>query len=100
MASDPAIHANFFDLWLSDPANAAKAADMEPVPADMVTASGSGLDPHITLRNALSVYQLDRVAKKRAASPAECERVKQRIADLVRAKSFTPARRGWSASRW
>jgi len=92
VASDPAIHANFFDLWLSDPANAEQAADLEPVTADMVTASGSGLDPHITLRNALSVYQLDRVAKKRAATSADVETVKQRIADLVRAKSFTHCR--------
>jgi K+-transporting ATPase c subunit len=85
-----AEHTNFFDLWLSDPANAAKVADLEPVVADMVMASGSGLDPHITVRNALSVYQLDRVAKKRAASTAEFERVRREIADLVRAKSFTP----------
>jgi K+-transporting ATPase ATPase C chain len=90
VTSDPAIHANFFDLWLSDPANAARVADLEPVVADMVMASGSGLDPHITVRNALSVYQLDRVAKKRAAAPAEFERVRQGVADLVRAKSFTP----------
>ena len=49
----------------------------------MVTASGSGLDPHVTLRNALSVYQLDRVAAKRSAAPAA-------VAELVRSKSFTP----------
>ncbi len=79
-----------FDLWLSDPANASKVADLEPVVADMVTTSGSGLDPHITVRNALSVYQLDRVARKRAASPTEFEKIKVGIAELVRAKSFTP----------
>src|SRR5262249_8205843 len=55
----------YFDRWLQAPANRSKVADLEPVPADMVTASGGGLDPHITLRNALSVYQLDRVATKR-----------------------------------
>lgn len=85
-----AIDALFFDLWLSDPANKSKAADLEPVAADMVMASGSGLDPHITLRNALSVYQLDRVAKKRAASESEVATMRQQIADLLRSRSFTP----------
>lgn len=87
---DAAVHANFFDMWLCDPANAARAADLQPVAADMVMASGSGLDPHITVRNALSPYQLDRVAGKRAASPAEAVRVKKQIAGLVDELSFTP----------
>ena len=38
----------------------------DPVPADAVTASGSGLDPHISLRNA--ELQLPRVAKTLAVS--------------------------------
>lgn len=90
VSSDAGVHANFFDLWLSDPANKEKAADLETAPVDMVTASGSGLDPHITLRNALSVYQLDRVAKKRSATPADVEKTRQAVAELVKAKSFTP----------
>ncbi|HJZ60238.1 MAG TPA: potassium-transporting ATPase subunit C, partial [Gemmataceae bacterium] len=85
-----AIDANFFDMWLQDPANRAKVADLEPVPADMVTASGAGLDPHITLRNALSVYQLDRVAAKRTPPGGDIEKTKQGIAELARKRSFTP----------
>jgi K+-transporting ATPase ATPase C chain len=40
--------------------------DTEAVPADAVTTSGSGLDPHISLRNA--ELQTPRIAKARAMS--------------------------------
>ena len=50
-------------------------AENQVVPADAVTASGSGLDPHISLSNA--ALQTARVAKSRGLAP---EKVKELIA--------------------
>jgi K+-transporting ATPase ATPase C chain len=55
------VAAVFFDMWLQEHPD----VELERVPADMVMASGSGLDPLITLKNAL--YQLERVSTKWAA---------------------------------
>lgn len=57
---------------------ALKAADPtngRPVPVDLVTASGSGLDPHISV--AAAAYQAERVARVRKLSP---DQVKAAIA--------------------
>jgi K+-transporting ATPase ATPase C chain len=55
---------------------ALRAADPDnklPIPADLVTASSSGLDPHITM--AAARYQLARVARERGLPAAEIERL-------------------------
>jgi K+-transporting ATPase ATPase C chain len=54
-----------------------------PVPADFVTASGSGLDPHVSPQGAL--WQVPRIAKARGISP---ERVRAVIEGNVEGRTF------------
>lgn len=60
---------------------AALGAAAEPVPIDLLTTSGSGLDPHISVAGAL--YQVPRVAQARALAP-------ERVRELVEAHTESP----------
>ena len=55
--------------------------ETDAVPADVVTASGSGLDPHIGMRNA--EIQAPRVAKARNIEPAKVRELIQQNTDAA-----------------
>ena len=57
------------------------ASSEHPIPADLVAASGGGLDPHISLAGA--VYQIERVAQARELDP-------DRVRELVQQQAAAP----------
>jgi K+-transporting ATPase ATPase C chain len=79
------VQSIFFDMWRQEHPD----ADLQDIPGDLVTASASGLDPHITLQNA--EYQLDRVAAKWAVNlkkdPAS---VRKEIEQIVQQNASAP----------
>jgi len=58
---------------------AADPGDTAPIPVDLVTASASGLDPHITVAAAL--YQVPRVARARGLSEDQVRSLVLRFAE-------------------
>ncbi len=65
-----AVQARVDALRAADPGNSA------PVPVDLVTASASGLDPHVS--PAAALYQVARVARARKLDPSAVRRLVER----------------------
>ncbi|HYB91150.1 MAG TPA: potassium-transporting ATPase subunit C [Candidatus Binataceae bacterium] len=79
------IQSTFFDMWRQDHAS----ADLQDVPGDMVTTSGSGLDPNILL--ATAEYQLDRVSGKWAQDlKRDPSQVRQEIDQILQEHAYAP----------
>jgi potassium-transporting ATPase KdpC subunit len=71
------VQARVDALRAADPGNTA------PIPVDLVTASGSGLDPHLS--PAAALYQVPRMARERGLSE---EAVRQLVAEHTEGRTF------------
>lgn len=79
------IQSTFFAMWREDHTD----VELQDIPGDLVTASGSGLDPHITLQNA--EFQIDRVASKWAAdTKRDPAAVRQEIRQILLNNASAP----------
>jgi len=76
-ALEEAVKGRIAALKTADPAQTA------PIPVDLVTASGSGLDPHIS--PAAAAWQAPRIARLRGLSP---ETVRKLIAQHTQGRQF------------
>jgi K+-transporting ATPase ATPase C chain len=66
-----------------DALRVADSGNMAAIPVDLVTASGSGLDPHLS--PAAAMYQVPRVARERGLSQ---EFVRQLVAEHTEGRTF------------
>jgi len=76
-ALESAVKDRIAALRAADPGNT------QPVPADLVTASGSGLDPHIS--PAAADYQVARVARERGLSE---QQVRALVTEATQGRTF------------
>lgn len=76
-ALEEAVRVRLEVLRAADPANT------QPVPVDLVTTSGSGLDPHISVAAAL--YQVSRVARARGLAE---EQVRALVEQYTEGRQF------------
>jgi K+-transporting ATPase ATPase C chain len=79
------IQSIFFDMWRTDH----PTDKLQDIPGDMVTTSASGLDPDITMQNAM--YQLDRVSSKWAVDLKQNTIIiRKEIEDILKKSAYAP----------